>query len=342
MAFRFGDSFDGYDTPQLLENWTSVAAAGIDLTNQRNGRGCLGVSGAGISKTLDFFATGTVGAAMKWSTYGGGPLFANNGNIGCALDLQNDGTFRIVNGVGTLLGQSSPLFPLSLGVYYFVELQATCNHITGSFILKVNGKIVAQATGVDTDVAAGFPGTWDQLILHGPGGSGTMYYDDLYFNDGTIVNAANPNNTFLGNIISGVIVPRAPGNYTDFTPFPGAPNWDNVNEIPPDGDTSYNFSSTNGDRDSYLYQPVSLLLGYFALQVRQVCRQDAIGTVEVEPFTRVAGSDYVSTVPPNDFFLSQNYNSNLTPFEINPATGLAWTGAEINASEFGIHLISSS
>jgi hypothetical protein len=338
MAMRFGDSFDGYDTAQILEKWTTVSNPGstavINTVNQRNGRGCMQVKAGGLSKTVADFTLGTSGCAMYFTAQGGGIFFAADGNIGVELVLRNDGRFNVQNGGGGPFGVTDALYPLALNQYYYVELQSGYG-IAATIIVKVNGRIVGSFTG-DTRLT-GFP-AFDQVGLQGPGGGSVVYCDDFYFNDGT----GGVNDSFLGNIVCGVIVADGPGNYTDFTPFPGAPNWSNTNEIPPDGDTSYNFSNVTDDRDSYTFQDVSLLPSYFAVQVTATMKQDGIGTIVAENFTRIGGTDYPPVTPAVDYNLGSDYNGFLSQYQVNPDTGVAWTAADINGAEFGVHLKSVS
>jgi hypothetical protein len=55
---------------------------------------------------------------------------------------------------------------------------------------------------------------------------------------------------FFGDVQVETIRPDAAGNHTDFTPLAGS-NFQNVDETTPDGDTTYNFSSTVNHKDTY-------------------------------------------------------------------------------------------
>ena len=69
------------------------------------------------------------------------------------------------------------------------------------------------------------------------------------------------------------------------------------------------------------------------MKVGAVAVKDATGPQSLNFFSRVSGTDYDvggdQPAPASIGGLRQ-------VFEVNPATGLAWTVAELNAAEFGV------
>jgi hypothetical protein len=191
--------------------------------------------------------------------------------------------------------------------------------INGNGIVQVwcNGVRVINATGLLTYGGAGL-NYINMVELMGPGGNGfTCYHDDVYVLD---VSAA-PNNTYLGALRLYALPPTANGAPVAWTPLAGA-NWSEVNEVPPDGDTSYNSSGNVGDIDQYLYP----LTGPPANSSIKFVQHEL--DMEVDSGSRSVASDVAGVVNAAATALTNGYHIYPTPYDTNPATGVAWVAGD--------------
>jgi len=332
MALRFCDSFDHYATADVLDKWTGFGASSldffIDTVHPRTGRACAGILRNGVFKTIADKATWTVGFAVQWNGFGGGLRLVDINTTQVSLQLQADGTFLVFG--AALLGHTDPAFAVNLNRYYYLEVKATIGN-SGSCEVRLNGQVLLSVSGVDTDNTGNAKADVIQLI--GPGGGNIMYVDDLYVNDAD----GGVNDTFLGDTSIGLIMPASDGDFLQWTPTPAGTHFDKVNEVPPDGDATYVSDATPGDIDCYHFQTVDVTRSYKAIQTNIIARKDDSANRALSILTRIGGNNFVAD--PGGKFVNQTYIDYLNQFDVNPATGLAWTGADINAAQWGIKLI---
>jgi hypothetical protein len=134
-------------------------------------------------------------------------------------------------------------------------------------------------------------------------------------------------------------VPTGDGADQDFTPLHGGTHFSEVDEVPPDNDTSYNSSANFGEKDTYTYPAVpaigtaGVILGVQnTLDARAGKNGDGgTGFDAIAGILRVSSTDHESKQKP----LSTTYTYKLFPTTRNPDTGDLFTRSEINAAEFG-------
>lgn len=345
MALLWYDHFDSYNTSQLSTWWnfvgnaTSIAAAG------RTGANCLRTTfnnGSGVMRNLPV-ATDVIylATAIKITNLS----FGFGAPIVCFQEIDTTRHVTLVlNGVGyinayrggfgggTLLGTSGPAFAFLVGTWYYMEVKVkVANAPDGTIEVRINNTVVMSLAGIDTRNAGaagevsvlnlgndfqtsqfGCSADWDDL----------MCYDD---------NAGSEPSDFKGDVGLYYLPPTAPGNYTQWTPFPGAPNWGNVDEVPYDGDTSYNSSATPTQRDSFGMTNAPVATGtVIGVGVDAVARKDEPGTREIALFTRLAGTDDDGAT----VALGTSYVGYREFFPLDPGGG-AWSLADVNGMENG-------
>src|SRR5262249_10906170 len=135
--------------------------------------------------------------------------------------------------------------PMAFGpnFWYYLEIGATVATSGGTATVRVDGKTVISFTG-NTKTAGTLHSTdavswgfWSPSLT-------TYSADDLYVCDAT----GTTNNNFLGDVRIQSLLPNGAGASTQFTPTGSGTNYLNVNDVP-DVATTYNSSSTVGDRD---------------------------------------------------------------------------------------------
>jgi hypothetical protein len=105
----------------------------------------------------------------------------------------------------------------------------------------------------------------------------------------------------------------------------------------PDGDGTFNATATINAMDTFEMQDVAVPgAAFYGVQVVRSQKKSDAGTCSIAPVVRCAdGASVVDdrigpTVAPGT-----NYTWAITPYSLNPGTGLPWTEAEFNAAEFG-------
>ena len=217
--------------------------------------------------------------------------------------------------------------PLSLNTPTFVEVLLVLHNSTGAATIYLNGvedvavssqdtiyagslcnvlKVVPTGAGTGYDHAGGLPNGWKltDIILHT--GAGSPIGDA-----GVYDRAAD-----------------ADGADSDFTPSAGA-NYECVDEIGPDGDTTYNESDgTAGHRDSFETPGVSGM-EVLSVGVRVRARKTDSGSATLLLGAIHSGSEDQSSGKA----LGDDYSTLVEFFDTCPSTAAAWTPAQVTAAE---------
>lgn len=332
MALIFADGWDNYSTMtdfwDIQGNDTSVnTTPGIP----RTGLGCLQIHSAAFGP-------------VKYFSHLQHVLFVTNWNCTAAGNVMDfmtgpDAALRInVNADGSLSFTAGPIHPgptyttAGVGLYTFgqynniaVEVQNFGWPLPNSTIkCWVNGVLVFNQSGLWANIYP-FPGPGsgaaaqfcDGVRLMSPGGNAFLcYHDDFYALDCSLA----PNQAFLGALKLYALPPTANAAVA-WTPLAGT-NWSEVNEVPPDGDASYNSSATVGQIDQYVYPLVGPPPGSsFAFLQHEL-------DMEVDSGSRSVASVVNGTAPGPATALPNGYHIYPTAYDLNPSTGLPWVAGD--------------
>jgi|SRR3990167_662169 len=334
MTLLFVDSFDHYASAELELKWTAKGSATtvIDGSNGRNSTAGLnaGSTAGSVRKTLPGGAKATLIAGVGFKPNAFTAIrqvlgFMDGASVQCDVRVTTSGTLTITRN-GTVLATGTTV--LSLGVYYYIELKATIHDSTGSAVLRINSVQELSVSGVDTKNTANASADGVQL-----GGNGQMYFDDLYVCDDN----GSVNNDFLGDIRVEAILPSGAGNSAQWTPSAGA-NYENVDETPPDEDTTYNSSLTPTNLDLFaMANLVSTSGSIKGIQTLRYTRKDDAGARIIRRAIRTGATNYFGS---NESISLQTYAYFHEIVENNPNTTNPWTISEVNAIEAGYELVS--
>ena len=284
-------------------------------------------------------ATAVVGVAfMVTSRPGdpGNPLLEWWDGSSRQLSLYNDnsGRFRVYRNYpgGVLLGTGT--YSLPVGSWVYVEWKvAFAPGATGSVELRINGASDLIVNSVQTTTSGN---AWaNKLNLAGSrnyGGGNSQRYQDLYVLD----NTGAQNNDFLGDCRVELRVPNADGAMQQFaTVVPNtAGHYAKVAEIPHDSDTSYVEDATVGNVETYLRAALAATAGVVrGVQFSTVAKRSDAGPKTIASAVRIGGVNYFGAAKTPSTVYTVEDNRDI--LELNPATGLPFTIAEVNASEFG-------
>lgn len=364
---RFIDSFNHYQTADILRKWTNVPPVyqdmlpggatlntflTIDNAGGRRGGGIKiavgwdGVSsffggpfamGLNVMKTLDSQSTWIIGFAYKVSilpyTHFNIVSLTDIGIQQLVVVLNLDGTVQIKCG-NTVLATSSS--PLSTGNWQYLEFKATIG-TSGSVELRKNGRTIASASGVVTKTTANNSANAIVLGLQTGSTGGpavNVFYDDVYVCDGT----GTTNNNFLGDCSIDVYLPSGNGTHSDFLGSDGnsIDNYLLVNQTYPDDDTTYVHSDVLNAQDTYIIPDMPFTpTAIYGIQSNFIAKKNDAGPREISTAIRLSGVDYVGG---GSQVLSTTYNNVMSIIELCPATSAAWNIAEFNAAEFGVKI----
>jgi len=330
----FVDSFSHYNSIFLKWDTAYGGAVSINTVGGPRGAGCLQFNGFdGNGQAFKTYPadrhTITHGfRAKKFGTPNTTLLtFWDNDQVQVNLIWRADFRLEIRGGDGSLLAVSAN--PTLGNTWTYIEVSITFDDPAGVCQVRIDENLEINFSGKTKYTDNAFATQFSM----GDGGNGsyTLQIADLY--------VANPDapapTSFIGDCEIDAEFPNAPGFYTEFTPFPGAPNWDQVNENPPDGDTSYVEGTDLGIRDTYGFAPIPVAVGtVVAVAVNLDARKTVGGPIEISALARSAAVDLAGDPIP----IPSNYHVLQTVFAQNPATSAAWTIAEVDAAEFGQQL----
>jgi len=212
---------------------------------------------------------------------------------------------------------------IPLATETFVELRFVLSDTVGSIAFYLDGVLINTVSGIDNCYS-----------------TGRTNLRNVVYGDGQTVNAVFRGGWKYGDFIvhtaaAGIGDPGvfylpadADGADADFTPSAGA-NWQCVDEIGPDEDTTYNESDgTAGHRDSFETAGVS---GMAVLSVGVLVRARKTDTgVATLLLGAIDGASEDQSAPKG---LSAAYQTFLEFFDDAPAGG-AWNAAKVTAAEF--------
>ena len=335
LLFIEGAEHEG-DGVSMAAKWESSDATGYNLpTTARkrtgtyslqigSGRLCskaLPVSGATAIVGFAFYQTNATQTAELLDICEGNPF--SGGIIHFVLGMAS-GNFLQAK-VGSTVLQTAGT-PLAANSWYYIEVKVTIHDTTGSYDVRVDGASVLSGTNVDT--RNGGTGVWNRIQLATNSFASDRFYDDLYVCDGS----GSLNNNFLGACrVENLMAQTGNGSNVGLTPSTGTDHGALVDEVPPNT-TDYNSSPTVGAKDTYNLPSLTLSGAILGVQTSLFVAKTDAGARTVCTVCRVGGTDYDGA----------NYTP-LTTFgyltemrQVSPATGIAWTSAEIDGLEVGM------
>lgn len=335
MALLFYDGFDYYSASEAIaRGWSNVIDA---MSSGRFAPGqaaeFTGAAAVSITHTLpSTYTTIIAGFALNISYGGTGAnqcfAFNNSGSEICALNVnQSTGKLQVWHGAqGTTLVATGTT-TINSGSWYYVELKIFINGASSTVEVHLNGVVEIASTTVNLGSTP-----TNQIYIGRPNNNPVLQYDDLYILDTT---GGSPTNTFLGDSRIETLYPSGAGAHTQWTPDSGS-NYARVNETIADGDTSFVQDSNAGDRDSYAFTNLSVLAGtVYAVQTSMYARKDDVAVRQLCAVARPGSTDRDGAT----VTLGTSYAFFNEIRETNPDTTAAWLISEVNASEFGIKLV---
>lgn len=229
----------------------------------------------------------------------------------------------------TLLGTSSGKTVINQ-TWHHLEAKVYFHDSNGTIELKLDGTTILSLTSQDTLTGSNaYARHFEVRCIHS---SMETHFDLWYLCDNA---GSAPQNDFLGDCRCDIIRPNGAGNQSDFTPLAGS-NYENVDEITPDDDTTYNSSGTVNDQDSYALPSLDSVGTIYGTKNSICIKKDDAGTKNAKILTRSNITFYKS----NEIFPATTYVTYGKIYQDNPDDSLAWELADIAGMEVGVEVSS--
>jgi hypothetical protein len=248
----------------------------------------------------------------------------NSGTLHGSVRHASDGTVQAI-ARGTVLATSAGT--VSFNAWHYWEVKYVLHDSTGSITVKCDGATVVTITGADTKNGGTLAVIND--VYFGSTANHGFYLDDMYINDGS----GSSDNDFWGDIAIKTCVPTGAGNSTGLTPSTGS-NWSCVDEAlnAAPNTSDYCGSPTPGTKDTYAMTDLSgTVPSIKGISANVYAAKSDAGAISGRRLLRAGGTDYAGP----DLTLSASYQWFPENVILNPATGVAWTKADIDALEPG-------
>ena len=340
MALLFMDSADTYNTQaELLAKWGMVnAPSGSTITIGSPGRSgsgnYIGLNNTNGNQTGPLFPIPALGSLVVCGGYEPagssliltGPLgifafYDVSGNPMCFLQTNVDLSVSLTVPSTGIVATSPPNL-VTLQSWNFVECTLSfATGATGTLTVKVNGIAAISASSIITSH------TTTACYAAGPftTTNAGANFDDIY-----ILSTSGAPTASLGDCKIVALMPNGAGRLTQFNKFGAATNFGAVNEVPPDGDTSYVYDATTGIVDCYTLPVPPNVLSLLAVQPFAYARKDetpskvlalGVGNGTTESYDAGHG-------------LTQSYVYYLDPLGTNPLTSAPWAPSDLATLQF--------
>lgn len=242
--------------------------------------------------------------------------------------------FRFTRNVSTALGAAESALGFALNTWYYAKVRIKVHDSAGTVRLLLTGgpyfdTEIINLTGLDTR-NAGAVGEIDRVLWGNHVGTGggtllTVRYQDMEVCD---LSGSAPMNDFHdeGKVILATV--NAAGDLTEWDPTPAVANHLNLDEIPNDGDTSFNSTDTTGDTDLFQHSGIGTPTTIHGLKITALMGKDTGGTDTVCAVIKTGGTIYEG---PHIAVVGAAYVPVSGIWELNPDTAAPFTPTEINS-----------
>jgi len=240
---------------------------------------------------------------------------------------------------GGTLGSATTGYPIPINAWFHIGIRVKISSTVGEVELMVDtGAGPVQEildTGLDTEHIVGK--IMQNFNVRRPNFSGSYFMDNLIVMDETGAkdnDFKGPSRVFYG-------LPATDGDLTDFTPL-SSTNVSQVDERPPDEDSTYNQSPTSGHRDCFNFPTWTGVLDgalpIVGIRVYSFARKTDATPVSLKNFGRRSSVNYdgSNAVSLGDSFTAiADMDSPIEFWTEDPFDAADWTVAKLNAFQWG-------
>lgn len=342
MALLWCDGFDHYGVQSNLTEgvYAAVGAATMPSTvNPRTGtysltfpstqgwRRVLGGAKTSVGFAGAYYFLTLPSTEKKVSVIG----FNDASNVAQVhIGLDTTGTLTAYRGPvssGVVLGvTASPV--IFAETYQHIETFVFFSQTVGTVEIRVNGVTVLSLSGIDTVASSLVECSQVEMLgIGGSGGVGTIYLDDIFCYD----NTGSFNNSFIGDRRVLTLFPDANTIQADWTAVGAATGYECIDEVTPDGDTTYITAPAPGSPG-----PISefgiqnLPAGISAISgvvVVEFARKTEAGVANTQ-WSIISGASETAGA---DKPMTEIYTYRQDVFETDPASAAPFTPSEVDA-----------
>jgi len=332
MAFIFADGFDHYTitNDRHLDKWDRETTTSSFSINSGTGQGGSDsgrfTSAVSLVKNITESTTLIFGFWIKYSGTSTSTScrflrFFNDGTEMCQLGYSAG---KLVFFDDASFEYNVPNVSLRSGREYYIEGKIVFDETEGSVEIRVDGQTQMTRTGIDTAADS-----INEVYFGTSSGISTCDLDDFYLLDDT----GSTFNDFLGPIRIETLFPNANGTTNAWDNVTGPSNYQDVDDNPPDDDTTYVSTSTTTEVDLYAFGNLSTTSGSIdGVIVTNYARKDGTTARTIDFAVRQNG---VQVDNVGNLGLKEVYKFNQHLFEQNPDGPTAWSVTTVNAAEFG-------
>lgn len=235
------------------------------------------------------------------------------------------------SGTAVLLANSAP-GSFQENEWFHFEMKPIIDSAAGGIEIRINTVPKIQLVGANTQATSA--AYFDSISLVTIANNNDHYHysaDDLFVNDTTGAEM----NDWAGNLRVKSQFMIADGALDQFSiggSSPAATHWQSVlNQLL--DDSEYVYSPNVGDIDLYTPDPNLNAPLVRVVQIRMALRQDDATQRVARAVLRSAGANYEGSI---DQYTNQTFTFYKDRWQLNPATGVTFTGAEVNAIQAGL------
>jgi hypothetical protein len=326
MALLLTEGFDHYASEQAIEKFWTGHIVGMVPGRGFGGQAISVVNLNPVYKDFPAASPIIVGVAIKLTGVVVPQKFMTieigGGGLGVEIGTDSTHHLTLTDSAAHLVATGPTIIPLGTWFYIEVKLEkGGAGHVT----LHLNGAAEIPSTVGNFGTADfGRIVFWNHAL-----GDGLTDADDIYVIDTT---GSAPLNDFLGEIRIETLYPVADASYTAWTPKTGTDHFAMVDEHLIDGDGSFVYDATPGDKDTYKLD--TFIGSIYGAQLNIGARKGDASVRQIAPLIRQAGTDHVGVT----HTLSSDYVFYSWLLDNDP-TGSPWLAATIIADEFGQELI---
>lgn len=286
-----------------------------------------------MTPSLTTDSTMIVCFALKWPdaemTYGGFCNMFDGATKGMNIGTWVNGMIVVFRG-GAEVARSAPGV-LNYKRWQWIEFKVVCHNSAGSYEVRVDGKTVISASGVDTQ--AGANAYHDKCELRGLSISAikTPRFDDYFIMDGT----GGSYNDFVGQSKINAIVPNGDTATVDWTISGGSNHWELVDDLDPDDDTNYVEDTVSTNQDRWTYSALADMGTIDALCLVTDVRVTDGNTYDLTTVVKSGGTEYTANA---GTISSTSYAMPERLMLVDPDTSAAWTQSGVNSVEMGVEV----
>ncbi len=337
MAIIFSDGCgEYYSTTEIANVWTStISGPTVVATGGRRNGAYLNIASLdAVIKTFTAQQEIFFGFAVRIPSLSQTDLvdIKHVSTTHLVLSVNSDGSLELSLSGSPILTTAAGL--ITQNIWQYIEVRALIdNSPNGAVEIRVDG--IQRAVDTSADTQNGGSALINEIRFQED--NQTFHIDDVYILDTTGTPA--PQKTFLGDVEIELLLPDGAGNTSDFdTATPSANHWENVDETPPDGDTSYNETAVVNDVDLFTYAALTSITGgstVLGVKAAAFAKKTDGGDGDMRLVARPVSTNRNGATKT----LATDYTYHNEYWDINPETSAAWTDALINSSEFGVEVV---